>query len=823
MDPPHMRSFVGMGEGGGTVGSSGGGGKGIGGDGGTAVGDGLAVVVGEGGGIVGEISIVGSLAGMGVGGGSGGLPEYTQLQEEVEGVGRRSVVGGVGGGCDSDDSHSSISRSDDNEGLPSIIYTSDDSADVGRSDSTCCVDSDGIGYIATHVQLQDDEASRRLLLDSECPSPQPSPQPEQCFTMTHPLAAATFSTDDCKFDRSTSVSSTSSGSSPEAQQPLLPEYQPLPNYPDYAGVEFGSQQDLDLPPTKKMHDPLDMFVDVTEIPEKIQVNCVVKSSICVIDMCWPGSVGAHITPELVLVLVCCLLPVASHHSAFLDFTPDDKPLLGGRVLVGGDVHISARYQDAFYVRWNWERIRQSCIVLNASVLLALLCVGIGLLIQMPRGTECDPEHAWWQGTVLLEVEVPAFRDSDGDGLGDLPGVLSNLDHVQSLGVRGLRLSGMWSVGGGGEAGNPTDSTAPNLTRIDPALGDTSHIVALTSRLHQRGLKLLLDLPLTIHQERGTSLEEVYSVLKFWLKRGVDGFFFPDITEYAEDPALVEAMHEWRNILDQFTSGLEHKVMMVPVALLDSLAATSFPHLGHLLHQLDLIHVPVNLTTTAKIIPEVLESGTAWDSHAALPWINWNMAQDNGQEEEADEVIPPSLGRTILLLFFPGTVSLYCCDDLGPLSRQEESRLPVLSVDGEDGSVNEIESVWHDWKGIEGSGEEAYNQSLATLVTMITARQEKVPIYINGIFDYEGDYHPTKTTNYRVRYVDNSLIILDRFYPRRNQYAVVANLGTTTINQDLSHFYYGGSVLASSHGRSGYITFKNITLEPSEALACVLDL
>lgn len=49
---------------------------------------------------------------------------------------------------------------------------------------------------------------------------------------------------------------------------------------------------------------------------------------------------------------------------------------------------------------------------------------------MPRGSECDPEHAWWQGTVLLEVEVPAFRDSDGDGLGDLPGVLSSLDHIQ---------------------------------------------------------------------------------------------------------------------------------------------------------------------------------------------------------------------------------------------------------------------------------------------------------------------------------------------------------------------------------------------------------
>lgn len=57
--------------------------------------------------------------------------------------------------------------------------------------------------------------------------------------------------------------------------------------------------------------------------------------------------------------------------------------------------------------------------------------------------------------------------------------------------------------------------------------------------------------------------------------------------------------------------------------------------------------------------------------------------------------------------------------------QEESRLPVLGVDGGDASVNKVESTWHGWKRIEGFGEEAYNQSLETLTTMITARQEKV--------------------------------------------------------------------------------------------------
>lgn len=75
----------------------------------------------------------------------------------------------------------------------------------------------------------------------------------------------------------------------------------------------------------------------------------------------------------------------------------------------------------------------------------------------------------------------------------------------------------------------------------------------------------------------------------------------------------------------------------------------------------------------------------------------------------------------------------------------------------------------------------------------------------------------------MRHADQDLIIMDRFYPRRNQYAVVANLGSKVLQKDLSHYYYGGSVLASSHGQSGYVKFRNINLYPGEALACVLDL
>ncbi|KAG7174398.1 Neutral and basic amino acid transport protein rBAT-like 1, partial [Homarus americanus] len=397
---------------------------------------------------------------------------------------------------------------------------------------------------------------------------------------------------------------------------------------------------------------------------------------------------------------------------------------------------------------------------------------------------------------------------------------------QNLGIKAVRLNSII------EASDYLYSytSITNYTAVDPLLGDSSHVELLAALLHQKGMYLLMDIPLSSLQTEvsdssyGVSLAEVYPVLKYWLSLGVDGFFFPDITEYSDDPGLVEAMYKWRNVLDQFSSGSEHRVMMVPVALLEKLKSAEFTHLDHLLHLVDLIDVPVNLTGSAEMIPEVLKSATAWDSHASLPWINWNMG---GIERERVAALTHHhpLGRSLLLLFFPGTITLYYGDELGlSQASQERGWSSIMHWNGGKHAGFSSVEPWQDLpEGWEDNNVEATNDTISSLTTMISARQKKVPIYINGIFDYQGDYHPIKSANYRVRHADHGLIIIDRFYPRRNQYAVVANLGPNTVNQDLSRFYFGGSVLASSHGQSGYVMFRNISLQPGEALACILDL
>jgi alpha-glucosidase len=47
---------------------------------------------------------------------------------------------------------------------------------------------------------------------------------------------------------------------------------------------------------------------------------------------------------------------------------------------------------------------------------------------------------WWRGGVIYQVYPRSFQDTNGDGIGDLPGILRRLDHIASLGVDAIWLS-----------------------------------------------------------------------------------------------------------------------------------------------------------------------------------------------------------------------------------------------------------------------------------------------------------------------------------------------------------------------------------------------
>jgi len=94
---------------------------------------------------------------------------------------------------------------------------------------------------------------------------------------------------------------------------------------------------------------------------------------------------------------------------------------------------------------------------------------------------------WWQTAVIYQVYPRSFQDSDGDGVGDLPGILARLPYLAELGVDALWLSPIFvspMVDFGYDIADYED--------IDPLSGSMADFDALLAAEHARGMKVLLD-------------------------------------------------------------------------------------------------------------------------------------------------------------------------------------------------------------------------------------------------------------------------------------------------------------------------------------------
>ena len=98
------------------------------------------------------------------------------------------------------------------------------------------------------------------------------------------------------------------------------------------------------------------------------------------------------------------------------------------------------------------------------------------------------QAAWWTRAVVYQVYPRSFMDSDGDGIGDLGGVLLHLDHLADLGVDVLWLSPVYPSP---QADNGYDIS--DYQDIDPLFGSLAQLDELIAALHARGMKLLMDL------------------------------------------------------------------------------------------------------------------------------------------------------------------------------------------------------------------------------------------------------------------------------------------------------------------------------------------
>ena len=96
--------------------------------------------------------------------------------------------------------------------------------------------------------------------------------------------------------------------------------------------------------------------------------------------------------------------------------------------------------------------------------------------------------SWWRDAAIYQIYPRSFRDSNGDGEGDIAGVISGLDYLASLGIDAIWLSPFYTSpnrDGGYDVANPRD--------VDPRFGTLEDAKDLIAQTHKRGLKIIFDI------------------------------------------------------------------------------------------------------------------------------------------------------------------------------------------------------------------------------------------------------------------------------------------------------------------------------------------
>lgn len=214
-----------------------------------------------------------------------------------------------------------------------------------------------------------------------------------------------------------------------------------------------------------------------------------------------------------------------------------------------------------------------------------------------KNTPGIADQKWWKEAVVYQIYPRSFKDSNGDGVGDLKGIISKLDYLKSLGINVIWLNPIYA--------SPNDDNGYDISdyrSIMKEFGTMDDFNALLKGMHQRGIKLVMDLVVNhssdehewfkqsrssrsspyrdyyhwwpaekgkpnyryslfdvnhdawkydsltnayylhyfsrkqpdLNWENPKLRQEVYNIMKFWLDKGIDGFRLDAFTFVAKD-------------------------------------------------------------------------------------------------------------------------------------------------------------------------------------------------------------------------------------------------------------------------------------------------
>ena len=109
----------------------------------------------------------------------------------------------------------------------------------------------------------------------------------------------------------------------------------------------------------------------------------------------------------------------------------------------------------------------------------------------PKMTHLEKDPDWWRGAVIYQIYPRSYQDSNGDGIGDLLGIVGRLPYIASLGVDAIWISPFFT--------SPMKDFGYDVSDyfdVDPMFGTLADFDAVIETAHTLGLKVMIDLVLS---------------------------------------------------------------------------------------------------------------------------------------------------------------------------------------------------------------------------------------------------------------------------------------------------------------------------------------
>ena len=525
--------------------------------------------------------------------------------------------------------------------------------------------------------------------------------------------------------------------------------------------------------------------------------------------------------------------------------------------------------------------------------------------------------SWWQTGVIYQIYPRSFQDSNGDGVGDLRGILARLPYLTELGVDAIWLSPIF-VSPMADFGYDI----ADYTNIDSLFGTRDDFDALLAAAHENGLKVILDLvpnhtsdrhpwfvesrasrqspkrdwyiwrdpkpgggpPNNWRSDFGGSAWEydsatgqyfyhaflnrqpdlnwrnrevraaIYDVMRFWLRRGVDGFRVDVIWHLIKDdqfrdnplnprfrvgdpphhavvplytvdrPEVHYVIGEMRRITDEFTDRVLIGEIYLPIERL----------VAYYGRDLSGVHLPFNFTLLsapwhARELARLVES-----YEAALPeggWPNWVLGNHDRPRIASRVGIDQARVAAMLLLTLRGTPTIYYGDELGmeqvPIRSQDVRDPFELNVPGKglgrdgcrtpmpwDGSVHAGFSSAKPWLPLAGN---------YPVVNVAEQREQAGSIYRlhRQLIELRKTRPSLRLGSYQPIVADGDLLLYVR--AQADERTLIAlNLGSEPTVVTFPAEAANGSVLLSTHGdRIGDPVAQDLALRANEGVMIAL--